>query len=82
MSIRTTVTLEQDVAERLHAESRRLGISFRECINETIRKGLLVGPTRTAKPFKIEPVDMGSIPGINYDNIGELIALGEGEDWR
>jgi len=38
-----------------------------------------VGRTRT---LRIEPVNMGQKPGLNYDDIEGLICLAEGEDHR
>ena len=83
MSIRTTVTLEDDVISRLKAESKERGVSFKTFINETIRAGLLaMQTTPPRKPYRIKPVNLGVKPGINYDNIGELLEQAEGEDWR
>ncbi|MGH7962252.1 MAG: CopG family transcriptional regulator [Candidatus Binatia bacterium] len=39
--MRTTITLDQDVAAKLKAEARRSGKSFKETINEAIRRGLV-----------------------------------------
>jgi hypothetical protein len=75
MSIRTTVTLDDDVRERLLAESRVRGISFKQAVNEILREGLFSKENRQArKPFKITPVPMGQAqPGVNFDCIGELL---------
>lgn len=50
MSIRTTVTLDEDVLERVKQESRARGASFRDTLNELVRTGLLYArnkPERT-----------------------------------
>lgn len=44
MSIRTTVTLDEDVLERVKAESRARGLSFRETFNQLLRLGLDLAP--------------------------------------
>ena len=78
--MRTTVTLDDDVAAKLKAESRRLARPFREVINEILRRGLV--STRTAsshQPFKVATRDMGRLrPGLSLDNIGELLEQVEG----
>ena len=78
--MRTTVTLDDDVAAKLKAESRRLARPFREVINEILRRGL--ASTRTAsshQPFKVATLDMGRLlPGLSLDNIGELLEQVEG----
>ena len=83
MSIRTTVTLDEDVVAKLKHQSAALGIPFRQTLNDVLRAGFLAENT-SAKPrtFQIQPRHMGTIPGIDYSNIEELLELGEGEDHR
>ena len=76
--MRTTVTLEPDVARRLQEVSRARKLSFNEALNTTLRRGLdqmLAKPK--AKPFHTVPEDMGVLPHLNYDNIGDLLELAE-----
>jgi hypothetical protein len=76
MSIRTTLTLDEDVYERLQQESRSRGIPFKQTLNDVIRMGLHAQmPKRT---MKIETFDLGSFAGLDYDNIGELLEQLEG----
>jgi plasmid stability protein len=78
--MRTTLTLDDDVAAKLKAESRRSGRSFRDVVNETLRHGL-AGKRSAAKqePFKIKVRDLGELkPGISLDNVAELIEQIEG----
>jgi hypothetical protein len=79
MSIRTTVTLDEDVIERVKAESRSRGASFKETLNDLLRVALA---TRAAKPkrkpFKIKTYHMGVIPGLNYDKTEDLLEYLEG----
>lgn len=78
--MRTTLTLDDDVAAKLRSETRRTGKTFRDVVNETMRRGLATQsalPRRTA--FKVEPRDLGALrPGLSLDNIGELIEQVEG----
>jgi hypothetical protein len=76
--MRTTVTLEADVARRLGEIRRVRKISFKQALNETLRQGLdqmLVKPK--AKPFHTQPEDMGVLPHLNYDNIGDWLEVAE-----
>jgi hypothetical protein len=83
MSIRTTITLDDDVFERLKSESRALGIPFRQALNEVIRTGLMARHEPPArKGFRVEPKHMGIRTGLDYDNIAGLLELGEGENYR
>jgi hypothetical protein len=83
MSIRTTITLDDDVLDRVKAESRSRGSSFRETLNDLLRLALLA---RSAPPerkrFRIKATHMGYRPGLNYDHIESLLEYGEGEDHR
>jgi hypothetical protein len=81
--IRTTITLYEDVREKLEAEMRKSGKSFKETVNETLRVGLLSRQkTVPSKPFKVRPKAMGLKPGYNYDKVWELIEQVEGPDYK
>lgn len=83
MSIRTTVTLDEDVLDRIKGESRVRGASFRDTLNDLLRVALL--QLQTTKPrsrFVVKPTAMGVKTGLNYDSIESLIAYGEGEAHR
>lgn len=80
MSIRTTVTLDEDVAARVKRESQARGASFRDTLNNLLRTALLTADLRKQRrTLRIKPADMGYRPGLNYDNIESLIEYGEGE---
>jgi len=78
--MRTTLTLDDDVAAKLQAESRREGRPFREIVNETLRRGLMTRriPAQR-KTFKVKTRDLGNLkPGLSLDRIPELIEQVEG----
>jgi plasmid stability protein len=78
--MRTTLTLDDDVAVKLKAEARRLGRSFRDTVNATLRRGLAAqrsAPPR--KPFKVVFRDLGNLqPGLTLDSVADLIEQVEG----
>jgi hypothetical protein len=78
--MRTTLTLDDDVAAKLKAESRRAGRAFRDVVNETLRHGLAQRRTPGARQaFKVTVRDLGNLrPGLSLDNIAELIEQVEG----
>jgi len=83
MSIRTTITLEDDVFERLREVSRTRGVPFRTAVNDALREGLLAAQTPPGhRAFRVEPRHMGVRPGLNYDNVSALLELAEGDDYR
>ena len=82
--MRTTLTLDDDVAARLQAESRKTGRPFKTVLNEYLRVGLAQRrAAKAAAPFRVEPVSMGTpLPGRSYDNIGALLEEIEGPGHR
>jgi len=82
--VRTTLTLEDDVAARLRAEARRTGRPFKTLVNEALRAGLLQKRVpRPKQQFTIESHNFGGLhPGVSLDNIGELLERIEGPDYR
>ena len=72
--MRTTLTLDSDVAERLASETRRTGKSRKAVVNEAIRLGLgLVGKQTRAPRFAVEPHALGLRPGIDPDRLNQLV---------
>jgi hypothetical protein len=78
--VRTTLSLDDDVAAKLKAEQRRAGLPFKEIVNETLRRGLAsrrIAARRQA--FRVVARDLGGLKaGLSLDNIGELIEQTEG----
>lgn len=76
--MRTTLTLDPDVAAKLRALSRERGISFKEAVNSTLRRGLAPAPAR--KPYRLPTRDMGVWRGVNLDKANALAAELEDEE--
>ena len=77
--MRTTLTLDEDVAAKLRSEARRTGRPFKQVVNEHLRRSLNTPATSGAgKPFRIKARDLGLRPGLSYDNIGQLLEQVEG----
>lgn len=80
--MRTTLTLDRDVAESLQKEMRRTGKGLKATINDALRRGLRMG-TRAARPapFKVQPHAFGVRAGIDLDRMNQLVDELEAEDW-
>lgn len=63
---------------RLPKLSRSRKLSIKAALNDTLRRGLdlMLAPPKT-KPFRTVPEDMGILPHLNYDNIGDLLELAD-----
>ena len=72
--MRTTLTLDRDVAESLAKEMRRTGKGLKATINDALRRGLRTGgkPPRPAR-FEVRPHAFGFRPGIDLDRLNQLV---------
>jgi hypothetical protein len=83
MSIRTTVTLDEDVLERVKRESRLRGATFRDTLNDLLRAALVnLESQPRQRHLKIKPTHMGFNPGLPHDDVESLIEFGEGAEHR
>lgn len=81
--MRTTITLDDDVAARIHEEMRERGATFKGTLNDLLREGLQYRTNaKRVQRFKARPRAMGSRIGIDYDNIGDLLEQTEGASHR
>lgn len=76
--MRTTLTLDEDVAQQLHRETRRSGTSFKEAVNHYLRLGLSAARKPPRKPFVVTPINIGLPQGFNFDNVEKVIEMLEG----
>ena len=81
--MRTTLTLNPDVAAKAKRGAAKLRKPFKDVINAALRAGLdqVLAPP-AAKPYRTQPRPLGLREGFSYDDIGELLARAEGEDRR
>jgi hypothetical protein len=71
--MRTTLTLDEDLAEALKEKAFRSGASFKQVVNEAIRSGLSGDPLPRAEPYELEPAALGGVrPGHDLDRALEL----------
>ena len=72
--MRTTLTLDEDVAAKLRERCHRRRESFKATVNRTLRAGLNAEQTLMPRePFRVEARDLGMRPGVGLDNIAELL---------
>jgi hypothetical protein len=77
--VRTTLSIDDDVAALLEQEVRRSGKPFKVVVNHLLTLGLVQArKPQATTPFKITPRAMGLAAGQNYDNIGALLEELEG----
>jgi hypothetical protein len=77
--MRTTLSLDDDVARLLNKEVRRSGASFKEVVNRFLRMGLTASKQPVRKPFRVKPWNLGLPP---FEKVEELLEYLEGPDHR
>jgi hypothetical protein len=55
--MRTTLTLDDDLAIKLKQRARERDVPFKQVLNEAVRAGLAARP-RAAKPYRMKPRDL------------------------
>ena len=82
--MRTTITLEADVAASLKRLGKGRGLKFKALVNLVLREGIksLTMPAKKTKEFQTRVVDLGSCRATNVDNIAEVLAVAEGESFK
>lgn len=71
--MRTTLTLDDDLARQLQDQARRRGESFKSVVNEVLRRGLHGGKSAVRLPrFKVEPKACGFQSGVDPLRLNQL----------
>ncbi|OFX21527.1 MAG: hypothetical protein A2V77_05270 [Anaeromyxobacter sp. RBG_16_69_14] len=80
--MRTTVTLDPDVATKLKQLAHKSRRSFKAVLNESLRRGLAAqARSATASPFVVEPHSGGFRPGVDPAKLNQLVDQLETEDF-
>ncbi len=78
--MRTTLTLDDDVADALGRIVRERGVSFKEAVNSAIRAGLAADKA-VSRPYRMPTSKLGPVrPGLNLDKALQLAAELEDEE--
>lgn len=79
--MRTTLTLDDDVAAMLERLRESREESLKELVNEALRRGLkqLGARPKRREPFRTQSVDLGRCRLGNLDNIAEVLAIVDGD---
>jgi hypothetical protein len=78
--VRTTLSIDDDVASLLEQEVKRSGESLKGTVNRLLRLGLMaVNQPRNRKPFVVKPRSL-KLP--SYDCVEEMLEILEGPEHR
>ena len=74
VNMRTTLTLDEDLAKRLKELARQGGRSFKEVTNEVIRRGLSAGESQNEglTAFRVEARACGLRAGVDPHKLNQM----------
>ena len=81
--MRTTLSLDDDVAALLERVRRQTKESFKAVVNQALRQGLreMAEPAKTRKAYLTPSVSVGRCLQGSIDDVAEVLAVAEGEDF-
>jgi hypothetical protein len=83
--MRTTLSLDKDVAAALERLRKTRRASLKRLVNEALRQGLArmsAPPPAPRTPFRTRSVSLGRCLIGNVDNVAEVLAVAEGEAFK
>lgn len=82
--MRTTLTLDDDVAAALQRLRNTRGETLKALINKALREGLkqMRDRPKRGQPFRTHAVALGRLRTASIDNVAEALVQGEGEAFR
>jgi hypothetical protein len=79
--VRTTLTIEPDVALKLKKRMAAQNLSLKEAVNQALRVGLAAGEAPARARFRVEAHDFGFKAGIDLDKLNQLTDELEAEEF-
>lgn len=82
--MRTTLTLDEDVAAVLERLRRTRNESLKDLVNEALRCGLkqMRARSKRREPFRTQTVGLGPCRIGGIDNVAEALSIAEGESFK
>lgn len=80
--MRTTLTLEDELARELKRRAAESGRSFKDEVNEALARSLSADPSAAPRPFRQRTVSLGGVrEGVDLTKALQLAAVLEDEEW-
>ena len=70
--MRTTLTLDDDIAAALKEQARLLDKPFRQVVNDALRRGMSPAPREDRPRFRVRPHHGGFAPGVDPLRLNQL----------
>ena len=79
--MRTTLTLDDDLADAFKQRAKLLDVPFKQVVNDALRRGLAPEAPEDRSVFRIRPLRGGFRPGIDPMKLNQLNDQLEVEDF-
>jgi hypothetical protein len=80
--MRTTLTIEDDLARTLRERARLLNLPFKQVVNDALRRGVSPGVRHEPVPrFKVNPIHSGFASSVDPLKLNQLNEQLETEDF-
>jgi predicted aldo/keto reductase-like oxidoreductase len=70
--MRTTLTIDNDIADSLKEQARLQGRPFKQVVNDALRRGLSQAAKEDLPVFRVKPFPGGFQPGIDPLKLNQL----------
>ena len=79
--MRTTLTLDDDIADSLREQARLLDRPFKQVVNDALRRGMSPAVREERAPYRVVPIHGGFAPGVDPLRLNQLNDEIEAEDF-
>lgn len=79
--MRTTLTLDDDIAHSLKEQARLYNKPFKQVVNDTLRRGMSPTVGEKRAPYRVKPLSGGFAPGVDPEKLNQLNDELEVEDF-
>jgi hypothetical protein len=79
--MRTTLTLDDDLAGLLRRQARNTERPFKEVLNQALRRGLTGTQPAAGRKIRVRPHDFGANPGLDFDRMNQMTDALEAQAW-
>ena len=79
--MRTTLTLDDDIAHSLKERARLLNKPFKQVVNDTLRRGMSPAVGETRALYRVRPLRSGFAAGVDPEKLNQLNDELEVEDY-
>lgn len=80
--MRTTITIDEDIAIKLRTIQRDSEQSFKTVVNSVLRKGLIEREQKTEAQLSTPTLNLGTCRYPDIDNISDMLEAAEGKEYK